>query len=129
YLIRRIFLCIFNCHMVGIGVCLTNTRYGATSLKRDEKDGRPRETLSTIDGTTEKQPKNARVLLANLAAGFCPQAYSVKVGAHRNPALMSTRRFAMSLKPSPIQAVPDATVRVVCAVFPKRNPYLTLREV
>jgi transposase len=34
----------------------------------------------------------------------------------------------MSLKPSPIQPIPEETVRVACAAFPKGNPYLTLRD-
>jgi len=34
----------------------------------------------------------------------------------------------MSLKPSPIQPIPDETVRVARAAFPKGNPYLTLRD-
>ena len=34
----------------------------------------------------------------------------------------------MSLKPTPIQAVPDETARVAHAAFPKGNPYLTLRD-
>jgi transposase len=34
----------------------------------------------------------------------------------------------MSLKPSPIQPVPEETVRVARAAFPKGNPYLTLRD-
>jgi transposase len=34
----------------------------------------------------------------------------------------------MSLKPSPMQSVPEETVRVARAAFPKGNPYLTLRD-
>ncbi len=34
----------------------------------------------------------------------------------------------MSLKPSSTQAVPEETVRVAQAAFPKGNPYLTLRD-
>ncbi len=34
----------------------------------------------------------------------------------------------MSLKPSPVQPVPEETVRVARAAFPKGNPYLTLRD-
>jgi transposase len=34
----------------------------------------------------------------------------------------------MSLKPSPIPAVPAQTAEVARAAFPKGNPYLTLRE-
>ncbi len=34
----------------------------------------------------------------------------------------------MSLKPSPIQPIPEETVRVARAAFPKGNPYLTLRD-
>ncbi len=35
----------------------------------------------------------------------------------------------MSLNPSPIQPVPEATARVTHAAFPKGNLYLTLRDV
>src|SRR4029450_1798462 len=38
------------------------------------------------------------------------------------------RGLAMSLKPTPIQPVPDETARVAAAAFPKGNPYLTLRD-
>ena len=34
----------------------------------------------------------------------------------------------MSLKPTPVQPVPDETARVARAAFPKGNPYLTLRD-
>src|SRR5437764_6259207 len=34
----------------------------------------------------------------------------------------------MSLKPSSIQPIPEETVRVARAAFPKGNPYLTLRD-
>lgn len=34
----------------------------------------------------------------------------------------------MSLKSSPIQRIPEETVRVAHAAFPKGNPYLTLRD-
>ena len=34
----------------------------------------------------------------------------------------------MSLKPSSIPPIPEETVRVACAAFPKGNPYLTLRD-
>src|SRR3954468_13626149 len=34
----------------------------------------------------------------------------------------------MSLKPRSIPAIPEETVRVACAAFPKGNPYLTLRD-
>jgi len=34
----------------------------------------------------------------------------------------------MSLKPSPIQPVPEETARVAHAAFPKGNPYLTLQD-
>src|SRR5438105_14947672 len=34
----------------------------------------------------------------------------------------------MSLKPCPIQPVPETTARVARAAFPKGNPYLTLRD-
>jgi transposase len=34
----------------------------------------------------------------------------------------------MSLKPTPIQPVPEETARVARAAFPKGNPYLTLRD-
>ena len=34
----------------------------------------------------------------------------------------------MSLKPSPIQPIPEETVRVARAAFPSGNPYLTLRD-
>ena len=34
----------------------------------------------------------------------------------------------MSLKPCPIQPVPEETARVARAAFPKGNPYLTLRD-
>jgi hypothetical protein len=34
----------------------------------------------------------------------------------------------MSLKPSLMQAVPDMTVQVAHAAFPKGSPYLTLRD-
>src|SRR6185436_66561 len=34
----------------------------------------------------------------------------------------------MSLKPSPMQPVPEETARVARAAFPKGNPYLTLRD-
>ncbi len=34
----------------------------------------------------------------------------------------------MSLKPKPIEAVPEETMRVARAAFPKGNPYLTLRD-
>src|SRR5215212_10770306 len=34
----------------------------------------------------------------------------------------------MSLKPSSIQALPEETVRIARAAFPKGNPYLTLRD-
>ena len=34
----------------------------------------------------------------------------------------------MSLKPTPVQPVPDETARVAWAAFPKGNPYLTLRD-
>lgn len=34
----------------------------------------------------------------------------------------------MSLKPNRIQAVPEATVHVAQAAFPRGNPYLTLRD-
>ena len=34
----------------------------------------------------------------------------------------------MSLKPSPLQFIPEETVRVARAAFPKGNPYLTLRD-
>ena len=34
----------------------------------------------------------------------------------------------MSLKPQPIQPVPQATARIARAAFPKGNPYLTLRD-
>ena len=34
----------------------------------------------------------------------------------------------MSLKPTPIQSVPEETARVARAAFPKGNPYLTLRD-
>jgi hypothetical protein len=38
------------------------------------------------------------------------------------------RRPAMSLKPSPIQPVPEATARVAKAAFGKGNPLLRLRD-
>jgi transposase len=34
----------------------------------------------------------------------------------------------MSIQPAPIDPVPDATIRVARAAFPKGNPYLTLRD-
>jgi transposase len=34
----------------------------------------------------------------------------------------------MSLKPSPMQPIPEETVRVAQAAFPKGNLYLTLRD-
>ena len=34
----------------------------------------------------------------------------------------------MSLKPAPIDPVPDQTAQVARAAFPKGNPYLTLRD-
>ena len=34
----------------------------------------------------------------------------------------------MSIQPTPIDPVPDATIRVARAAFPKGNPYLTLRD-
>ena len=34
----------------------------------------------------------------------------------------------MSLHPQPIAPVPEQTVRVAAAAFPKGNPYLTLRD-
>ena len=34
----------------------------------------------------------------------------------------------MSLKSSPVQPIPEETVRVAHAAFPKGNPYLTLRD-
>jgi len=34
----------------------------------------------------------------------------------------------MSLKPRPLQPIPEETVRVARAAFPKGNPYLTLRD-
>lgn len=34
----------------------------------------------------------------------------------------------MSLKQQPISPVPDETVRVACAAFPKGKIYLTLRD-
>jgi transposase len=34
----------------------------------------------------------------------------------------------MSLKPAPIQSVPEETARVARAAFPKGTPYLTLRD-
>jgi len=34
----------------------------------------------------------------------------------------------MSLRPHIIAPVPEETVRVACAAFPKGNPYLTLRD-
>ncbi len=34
----------------------------------------------------------------------------------------------MSLKPSPIQPVPEETARVAQAAFPQSNPYLRLRD-
>jgi transposase len=34
----------------------------------------------------------------------------------------------MSVQPAPIDPVPDATIRVARAAFPKGNPYLTLRD-
>jgi transposase len=34
----------------------------------------------------------------------------------------------MSLKPTPIQPVPEETIRIARAAFPKGNPYLTLRD-
>ena len=34
----------------------------------------------------------------------------------------------MSLRPEPIHSVPEQTVRVARAAFPKGNPYLTLRN-
>ena len=34
----------------------------------------------------------------------------------------------MSLNPAPIDSVPDPTIRVARAAFPKGNPYLTLRD-
>ena len=34
----------------------------------------------------------------------------------------------MSLKPSPLQPVPEETARVAQAAFPAGNPYLTFRE-
>src|SRR5688500_8542830 len=37
------------------------------------------------------------------------------------------RGLTMSLKPTPIQPVPEETARVAQAAFPKGNPYLTLR--
>src|SRR5688572_12183087 len=38
------------------------------------------------------------------------------------------RGLTMSLKPTPIQPVPEETDRVARAAFPKGNPYLTLRD-
>lgn len=35
----------------------------------------------------------------------------------------------MSLKPRPLQPVPETTTRVARAAFPKGNPYLTLRDI
>ena len=34
----------------------------------------------------------------------------------------------MSIQPAPIDPVPDATIQVAHAAFPKGNPYLTLRD-
>jgi transposase len=34
----------------------------------------------------------------------------------------------MSLRPQPLEPVPDDTARVARAAFPKGNPYLTLRD-
>jgi transposase len=34
----------------------------------------------------------------------------------------------MSLKPNPVPPVPEETIRVARAAFPKGNPYLTLRD-
>jgi transposase len=34
----------------------------------------------------------------------------------------------MSLRPEPIDPVPEQTVRVARAAFPKGNPYLSLRD-
>ena len=34
----------------------------------------------------------------------------------------------MSIHPSPIDPVPDQTIQVARAAFPKGNPYLTLRD-
>ena len=34
----------------------------------------------------------------------------------------------MSLKPCPVQPVPEETARVARAAFPQGNPYLTLRD-
>src|SRR5262249_26294246 len=43
---------------------------------------------------------------------------------HATPRRMSV----MSLHPQPIAPVPEQTIRVASAAFPKGNPYLTLRE-
>jgi len=34
----------------------------------------------------------------------------------------------MSLRPQPLEAIPEQTARVAHAAFPKGNPYLTLRD-
>lgn len=34
----------------------------------------------------------------------------------------------MSLRPQPIAPVPEQTIRMAAAAFPKGNPYLTLRD-
>src|SRR5262249_233017 len=34
----------------------------------------------------------------------------------------------MCLRPAPVPAVPEETARVARAAFPKRNPYLTMRD-
>src|ERR671915_645228 len=38
------------------------------------------------------------------------------------------RESIMSLRPQPLEPVPDDTARVARAAFPKGNPYLTLRD-
>jgi transposase len=38
------------------------------------------------------------------------------------------RTAVMSLRPQPIGSIPEQTVRVAHAAFPKGHPYLTLRD-
>src|SRR5688572_3128488 len=44
------------------------------------------------------------------------------------PKMSLIRRCSMSIQPAPIDPVPDATIHVARAAFPKGNPYLTLRD-
>ena len=41
---------------------------------------------------------------------------------------LSRRTSVMSLRPHPLEPVPEETVRVAPAAFPKGNPYLLLRD-